>query len=524
MNDEENNVNDKEDNINDKKNNINDKENNINDKENNNIEEIKESKKPKFSIKEALSNKRMRYGAYASVMTLAVIAVVIVINLVVGQLGLKFDLTKDKMYSLSDQTRQITSALDKDINIYAVHSAGNENIRFMEILDKYKSLSSKITVTTKDPNLNPQFMQKYMKDAETILEGSIIVESGERFKVLKPYDLVDYQQNSYGQSQATGIALEQKVTGAIQYVTTDNLPIAYVLEGHNEIELNQAARQSMIDENYEVKALDLLTGGVVPEDASMLIVNPPVRDYSKEEAEILSSYLSKGGRAIFTLHSADVYIDKLPNYESVLSTYGVKPQGFPVIEGSASNSIQNNPLFIIPNIESHDITSPLISSKLRVVIPVTQAIETLDEKSANTKITPLLTTSKSAYAKSSLEFTSLEKEKNDIDGPFNLAVLIEDNWFNDSKSYQSKIIVISSVNLLDANVYSSGANLDLFMNSVNYLVDKQESLYIRSKSLAIEPLTLNALQALTISGVAVIVIPVTILIIGIVIWLRRKNK
>lgn len=526
-NDEENNIEDlKESNI--KENNIEESKelNNIEESKELNEKEIKVNKKPKASIKEILSNKRIRYGTYASVMTLAIIAVVIVINLVVDQLGLKFDLTVDKMYSLSDQTKQIVSALDKDVNIYPIYSSGNENIAYMEMLDKYKPLSSKITITTKDPNINPQFMQKYIEDAKTIGEGSIIVEAGERFKILSSYDLLDYQQNSYGQTQATGIALEQKVTGAIQYVTTDDLPVAYTLEGHNEIELNAEAKQSLINENYEVKTLSIVTEGAIPEDTSLLIVNPPVRDYSEVETEILSDYLSKGGRAIFTLHSADVYIDELPNYESVLSTYGVKPQSFPVVEGSMANIFQNYPLFLIPNIETHDITTPLTDNKLRIILPMTQAIEILDEKSANTKITPLLTTSNSAYAKTNPESTSIEKEKEDIEGPFDLAVLIEDNWFNDSKSYQSKIIVLSSVNLLDANANasSSGANLDLFMNSVNYLVDKKESLYIRSKSLAIEPLTLNALQALTISGIAVIVIPLTILIVGIVIWFRRKNK
>lgn len=529
MNTPENNINDEENNIEDLKE-VNNMEKDL--KEENNIEESKElnekeikvNKKPKASIKEILSNKRIRYGTYASVMTLAIIAVVIVINLVVGQLGLKFDLTADKMYSLSDQTQQIVSTLDKDVNIYPIYSSGNENIAYMEMLDKYKPLSSKITITTKDPNINPQFMQKYMEDGKTIGEGSIIVEAGERFKILSSYDLLDYQQNSYGQTQATGIALEQKVTGAIQYVTTNDLPVAYILEGHNEIELNAEAKQSLINENYEVKTLSIVTEGAIPQDTNLLIVNPPVRDYSEVETEILSDYLAKGGRAIFTLHSADVYIDELPNYESILSIYGVKPQGLPIIEGSMANAFQNYPLFLIPNIETHDITTPLTDNKLRIVLPMTQAIEILDEKSANTKITPLLTTSNSAYAKTNPESTSIEKEKEDIEGPFDLAVLIEDNWFNDSKSYQSKIIVLSSVNLLDANAYSSGANLDLFMNSVNYLVDKKESLYIRSKSLAIEPLTLNAIQALTISGIAVIVIPLTILVVGIVIWFRRKNK
>lgn len=477
----------------------------------------------KVSLKEMLSNKRVRYGAYSSVMTIAVIAIIVVLNLVISQFDFKIDLTTEKMFSLSDQTKQIVSSLNKDVDIYTTYATGNENIQFVEMLDKYKGLSNKIKITNKDPNLNPTFMQKYMEDERSISAGSIIVESGNRFKVLSSYDLVDYQPNyqTY-RNEVTGIALEQKVTSAIQYVTTDNLPIAYIIEGHNEFELDSTVQDSLANENYELKNLNILTQGSIPDDASLLIINSPARDYSQDEAKILIDYLNKGGKAIFILN---FYNDEKPNYESVLASYGVKPQNLVVLEGNQSNCLPNNPLYLLPNIENHDITKPLVDNKLNIILPYTQAIENLQQKNANTKITPLLTTSNSAYAKANNEST-IAKESGDIEGPFNLAVLIEDNWFNDSESYQSKVIVISSPTLFDSgtNQISSGANLDFFMNTVNFLVDRQDSISIRSKSLATEYLQLDQTQALIIIAIALIIIPIIIFAIGIVIWLRRKNK
>lgn len=477
----------------------------------------------KVSLKEMLSNKRVRYGAYSSVMTIAVIAIIVVLNLVISQFDFKIDLTTEKMFSLSDQTKQIVSSLNKDVDIYTTYATGNENIQFVEMLDKYKGLSNKIKITNKDPNLNPTFMQKYMEDERSISAGSIIVESGNRFKVLSSYDLVDYQPNyqTY-QNEVTGIALEQKVTSAIQYVTTDNLPIAYIIEGHNEFELDSTVQDSLANENYELKNLNILTQGSIPDDASLLIINSPARDYSQDEAKILIDYLNKGGKAIFILN---FYNDEKPNYESVLASYGVKPQNLVVLEGNQSNCLPNNPLYLLPNIENHDITKPLVDNKLNIILPYTQAIENLQQKNANTKITPLLTTSNSAYAKVNNEST-IAKESGDIEGPFNLAVLIEDNWFNDSESYQSKVVVISSPTLFDSgtNQISSGANLDFFMNTVNFLVDRQDSISIRSKSLATEYLQLDQTQALIIIAIALIIIPIIIFAIGIVIWLRRKNK
>lgn len=486
------------------------------------IQEQKSTEKPKFSLKEMFSNKRVRYGSFASVMTLAVIAIIVVLNLIVSQLEIKFDLTKDKMFSLSEQTQNIVSALDKEVNIYPIYTKGYENTQFMEMLDKYKSLSNKIKIEAKDPNLNPAFIKKYTEDNETISSGSIIVESGDRFKVLTPYDLVDYQFNAQIYDyQATGIALEPKVTGAIQYVTTDDLPIIYLLEGHSEPSLNESALTSLTNENYTVRSLNILTAGKIPEDTDMLLINPPARDYSQEEADIINEYLTKGGKAIFNLA---LYSMPLPNYEKVLANYGVRPQNMLILEGDRNNSLPGNPLYLIPNLDSHEITNPISDDKMLVILPVTQAIEELAQKNDSTKITPLLTTSKSSYAKRNINSQTVEKEADDIDGPFNLAVLIEDSWFNDSESYQSKIIVISSTNLLDFNAGIPTANMDFFMNSVNYLVDRQDSVAIRSKSLAMERLTLTANQGLILSAVSVIVIPAIIIVIGVVIWLRRRNK
>lgn len=486
------------------------------------IQEQKSTEKPKLSLKEMFSNKRVRYGSFASVMTLAVIAIIVILNLIVSQLGVKFDLTKDKMFSLSEQTQNIVSALDKEVNIYPVYTKGYENTQFMEMLDKYKSLSDKIKIEAKDPNLNPAFIKKYTENNETISSGSIIVESGDRFKVLTPYDLVDYQFNAQIYDyQATGIALEPKVTGAIQYVTTDDLPIIYLLEGHSEPSLNESALTSLTNENYTVRSLNILTAGKIPEDTDMLLINPPARDYSQEEADIINEYLTKGGKAIFNLA---LYSMPLPNYEKVLANYGVRPQNMLILEGDRNNSLPGNPLYLIPNLDSHEITNPISDDKMLVILPVTQAIEELAQKNDSTKITPLLTTSKSSYAKRNINSQTVEKEADDIDGPFNLAVLIEDSWFNDSESYQSKIIVISSTNLLDFNAGIPTANMDFFMNSVNYLVDRQDSVAIRSKSLAMERLTLTANQGLILSAVSVIVIPAIIIVIGVVIWLRRRNK
>ncbi|HOA80038.1 MAG TPA: Gldg family protein, partial [Defluviitaleaceae bacterium] len=121
-----------------------------------------------LNIWESFKDKRVRYGGYASMMTAFVVAILIIINLMVGQLDYKLDLTENKMFSLSQQTLDILDSLDQKITIYALTETGKENLIFDEALKKYSDYSNKIKVEYKDPVLYPQFATKYDKSGNSI--------------------------------------------------------------------------------------------------------------------------------------------------------------------------------------------------------------------------------------------------------------------------------------------------------------------------------------------------------------------
>ena len=113
-----------------------------------------------------------------------------------------------------------------------------------------------------------------------------------------------------------------------------------------------------------------------------------------------------------------------------------------------------------------------------------------------------------------------------MEGPFNVAVAITDKWYEDNQELITRVVVIGNKQFLDPqiNAVSAGGNMDFFLNSINWLVDREESITIRPKSLLSRYLNLNMFQVLLFSGIAVILIPLAIGIVGIVVWLRRKNK
>lgn len=477
----------------------------------------------KLNVGKSFRNKKFKYGGYAALLTTIVIAVIVAVNLVVGQLDLKLDLTKNKMFSLSEQTVNILNGLKSDVKIVGLYQSGKENMMVKEILEKYKGKSNKIVVEYVDPVLHPQYAKQYAKEGTSISEGSLIVISGGKNKIIEGSDLYNYNFNQQTlQQTAESLAAEQRITGAIMYVTSNRNPVIYTLEGHNEAAVSYDITKRMENENYTVNNLNLLTGEWKYTSGDILLINSPKRDITSDELKKITEYMSKGGRAIILMDFID---SDMPNFQKLMSTYGLSVQRAAILEGDTSKMIQNK-LFLVPDQKDHDILNPLKSAKLPVIIPQAQPIEEVKVRKSSIVIEPLLSTSSKAYAKKEpAKSSTLEKEAGDIAGPFNIAVASTDKIDESKPELNSKMIVISSSMLLDSNfIQASGqGNTDFFMNGINWLVDKKENISISPKSLAVEPINIDVFNALVIAGLVVIVIPLVIAGSGVAVWLRRRH-
>ena len=372
-------------------------------------------------IEQLFSDKKVKYGGYSSIMIAVVIAILIVINLVVDQIPLQWDLTANQMYSISDQTYKVLDNLDQEVKIIALYETGKENAQIDEILKRYTTYSKNVQLEYVDPITNPGFVKQFDKEGQGISQGSLIVTNGDKTKIISRYDLYNYSYQGYT-PQVESLAVEQRVTSAIMYVTSDENPIIYVLQGHGETGVPYEVKRQLENENYDIKDLNLLTEEAVPEDADTLLIASPKRDLSQEEEKKIREYLENSGRAVFLMDLLNI---DLPNFEGILKSYGVALNRAIIIEED-KNHYMSNPLWLVPNMESHDIINPLKSADMFTLIPVSQPIEELDVKKRSLEIEPLLTTSKDAWAKTDLSDQSMEKGGEDLSGPFNIAVAITD--------------------------------------------------------------------------------------------------
>ncbi|WP_148411642.1 GldG family protein [Murimonas intestini] len=541
-----------------------------------------------MKIKEILprwSNKKIKNGSYSIGMTAFVIAVIIVLNLIAGELPSKYtklDMSDEQLYSLGSQTEQIAEALDKDVTLYYIAESGNEDPTLKEVLDRYADLSGHIKVVQKDPVLYPNFTSQYTDDK--VSSNSIIAVCGEQSKII-PYNniyetSINYNTYSY---ETTGFDGEGQITSAIAYVTSEGLPTMYVLEGHNETQISASMQEAIEKENIKTEDLNLLTAEQVPDDADILFIYSPQSDLSSEEKDKIITYLKSGGKALIT---SDYTGKDMPNFEAVLQEYGVQTKQGVVVESDA-NHYAGNPLYLVPNVSSGSDITESLTGRYTLLFGA-QAVEKLEDARTGLSIQNLLTTSDSAYVKEDVEnMQTLTKEDGEEEGSFPLAVAISETveasteeeevteaqseaesqglTENESEtgtegttegttetaaetvaetdtdteteteaaagtdageSKETKLVYISSGLMFDDQLNSkvSGANMELFTNALGWMCDHEVSVSIPSKSTQIEYLTLTAASARTWSIVTMILLPVLALATGGVIWFKRRRR
>ena len=458
----------------------------------------------------------LKGGTYSLLVTLIVLAILIVVNVLASILPgnlTKYDISSTKLYSITSNTKAVVNALKKDVKIYWIVQADKEDDVIENLLEKYESLSDHIEVVKKNPDVYPTFTDKYT--SEEVPNNSLIVECGDKNRYISYNDIYVTQTDATGYSSSSSFDGEGAITSAIDYVISDKLPKIYVLEGHGEAELPETFGKQIERENMQTESFSLLNEDKVPEDADAILIYAPTSDISAEEKEILADYVANGGKMMVAAGPTEN--GSLTNLYSLLSDYGVETTDGIVVEEDREHYAFQQPYILLPDLQSSDITDPLIEENYYAILPIAQGLTVKDTAG---RVTELLTTSDTAFSKKAgYNLETYEKEDGDTDGPFTLAVSIDaDNdgqivWFSSSLFLEDMY-----------NSYSSGANLDMGMNALSSLVGERDAVSIRSKSLNYNYLTIDESTSSLLKTMMIGVFPLAFIVTGIVVIVRRRRK
>lgn len=528
-------------------------------------------------MKSNYRKKTFRIGMYTTAITCVVIAIVIFINLIVSGLPsdkVKFDTTSEEIYTISEQTEKIVKAVNTDITIYLIASETTYDATLYEFLERYRALNSHIKIELKNPVLYPDFSKEYTD--ENVSENSIIVVSGQSSRYIAySYIYTTSYSSDYSSVEYTFNG-ESALTSAINYVTSDDLPLVYLLKGHGEAAFESYSSTItgyISDENITTEELSLLKTGSIPDDADAIIILDPTSDMSSDELNMLTDYISSGGHVM--LISGSITSDMV-NFTALAKFCGLTPVEGIVAEGDDYYCYMYN-TYLLPDYGYHTITEPF--SNYYIMTPIAQGIRETDNTSnevsgddssdddasgdkasdddasgddasgddasdddvsdddvsddssqaasdnneVSVSVTGLLETSDKSYSKvDGSKMTTMEKEDKDIDGPFYVAAISEVS----SVPKTGQFIYISSVYILDdsINQVTGGANNDFVMNCLEYMLDREDTISIRGKSMSADYLTVDDGTAFRLEFILIGVIPVALLVCGGIVCYRRKKE
>lgn len=464
----------------------------------------------------SVSAKKIRRGVFNSSFVVIGLAIVVAVNVFANELPEKaksVDLTSQNLYTLTDESVNLVKNLKQDVTLYVLSSEKSADDTVARTLSNYEDASSHIKVEYIDPAVSPNFYASYTDTAPS--DGSIIVVCGNTSKVVSSSDLYQYDidYSTYTQTKSAYDG-EGQLTSAISYVTSEDLPKVYTITGHGETALDDTFKSALEKMNISVEDLTLLQEEAIPEDAAAVIINGPTSDFSADDATKISTYLAGGGKLIVT--TAYNKTEDTPNFDGILSAYDIQVTNGLVMDSDSSHYYQY-PFYLLPDVASATQTSKVSNY---VFMPYAQALTNAGVHTDTITWTDLLTTSDNAYVKTDISnITTFEKESGDQSGKFTLAANVTDSESGADITVVASVLAFSN----DADSIVSGQNLALFKGIASTFASSDSVVSIDAKPYTYTTLSVNQSVAIMSETLLVMVLPVALIVIGIVIWYRRRR-
>ena len=472
-------------------------------------------------IKKSFSNRKFKMGGFQTLTMVIVIVVVVVLNMIVGKMNLTVDLSSDKIFTLTEDTKKLAEGLSDDITLYYMCQDGKEAVQIEKVIDQYDKLGH-ISVERKDPVIYPNFAKTYTEDEITDNDVIVVNEKKNKSKHIKSSDMViqDVDYSTY--SQTNTLDAEGQLTAAIQSVTSTETKKVYITSGHGEQELDGSFTDILHKSNMETASLDTASQKKVPDDCNILLINGAQYDITEAEYNVLSAYMKNGGKAMFFMN---VEASKQPYLTKLLSDYGINTVAGYVFDSEKCVS-DELPTYLVPEVESHDITKE--ATNVSVCAPLTIGMTSQSKVRSTLKVEPLLKTSESAFSRTDKKASSMNKIDGDTAGPFSVAMAATDEYPEKriGPGHAAKLVVYGSYSFAGSGFIADNkyGNRSMILNSLTWLTGSETStLAIPKRSLDEQSVKIQEGDQVFWIAALVIVLPLVLLIIGFIIWYRRRK-
>ena len=548
------------------------------------VDEVKETaEKAKDTAEKAVEEttakvrnfKKLKYGSMFYIAIALVIAIVVVLNFMVGMFAkrspIKIDITPDNRYELSEQSIEAVKAMDKDVeitvtatkdyftslgnyweNYYSSNTGVPAEIPFdmiPELLDKYSiyaeqgkgSINVKYVDMDKDPDIINKYKKYYNGD---INRGSIIVASGERVRVLSDTDVMNMlsadpvaMQSQQLKFRFTG---ESVITSAITSVTDAHpIKVAFVknmngMAVYDEQSYGSAAQifenEVLAKHGYDCTEIDISTDELKPADYDMIAVFAPSVDFNEDIIAKLSAFLYNDGQygknMVYVPDSSKM---DLPNISEFLADWSIKVENELLYDETnavgtdifGNKQVQN----VIADISSREDVGDVSNDKLYIVAPASRVLTKIAKNNEDI-VTEVLKTKDTAFTVN-METYDPENPEYGEKGSRTVVMRSKKERADGFNTLSSSLLVIGSPGMFNQQLIVQNTtfnNSAVLLGIMNNMTGKDAGVVVPDKNIQSSFIAPSAKEAKNIQIIVVWVIPFIIAAIGVIVLLRRRNK
>lgn len=471
-----------------------------------------------------VGRRQVRYGTNTVVLSLAVLGILGAVNYLVYRHSKRWDLTKNRRFSLSDQTRKVVKGLAKDVKITYFERTSEASISGRDRLKEYEELSPRVKVDYVDPWKSPGKARAY----EVTSVPTLVVEMG------------DKREHITSDS-------EEDITNALIKVTRNKKKTICFAEGDGEKDIDDSgnggfsgARSALTKTQYETKKVLLLREKSVPAECTVLVVAGPTKDILAPEADAIRDYVAKGGKAL-VMADAELKGPE-PNLTGLLASWNLKAGDDVVVDVSGMGQLfGTGPITpIVFDYPYHEITKDMkgVMTAFHTVRSVEAGTASKDGVSAQ----DLLKTSKASWAESDLTLKEPIRmdEGKDTKGPISVAAVATvtvkgpepspspsphpaDSPGKAASKPEGRVVAFGDSDFASNALLSFQGNQDLFLNTVAWLAQDTDLISIRPKAPEDQRLILTKTQQENVDYLALLVMPGLFILLGVATWWRRRS-
>jgi ABC-type uncharacterized transport system involved in gliding motility auxiliary subunit len=448
-------------------------------------------------------------GILTGTSTLFVVAILVVVQLISLKHNGRYDLTSNKRFTLSEQTKKVLQNLENPLMFYSFYNESEADFETVkDLLQQYADITPKVKFQFVDADKEPLTAQRFQVNAYS----TVIVE----------YD---------GKNRKITVPSEKDFTNAIVKLTHgEQKKKIYFLTLHGELD-TQSVEASGISQvltlleesNYEVSNLNLLQEGRVPEDCSILVIAGPKQELEDTEIKSLETYLAGSGNLLLLL-------DPLTSGKLVtsLARYGIQIGNDIIIDPKGYQNVLQP---VVEQYPAHAITE---NFDLGTIFQLARSVKPAEKAPDSMQVVSIVKTNEECWTKESVgnieKLTADYVEGKDKKGAVSLAVAAtitsgKEPAGDDAQAPGgSKIVVYGDADFVNNVFLNSIGNAALIMNTFHWLAEEKDLIAIPPKDTLSQPMTLTTPQLASAFWIPVVIIPFLILGIGgSRIYQRRHN-